>query len=397
MAWWGGEARHALYNKITDLYQQRNPGITIVREYAGWDDYWIKTATQAASKNVPDITASVIDTLSEYALREAYLPLDEFTAAGIIDISDWPKSVLDGVTIDGKLYMMPTGTTINTVVVNADMIKKAGMEPPPMEMTYDDYRNYAVELKSKLGDDVWATGEGVMTAEHFQSWVLQSGYQIANEDGTDVGFPKEVLVSFLNYWKELYDSGAVLPIDFTAQPLSDAWAESWIAKGKVAMTWTNSNQLKIYQQYTEGDLVLIRNPTMPAGKNKYGEYLRPSGLSIAANSRAPQEVAKFINFFVNDVEAIKIFNAELGAVAPEHGQEALEASMHPKDKLVHEYFNTITTTPGLPSKMPDPKGTPAVLTAFRRAGESIRYDTSVEAAADTFMKEAADAYKAASA
>jgi len=293
--------------------------------------------------------------------------------------------------------MMPTGTTINSIIVNADMVTDAGMEPPPFELTYDEYRDYVVELQSKLPEDVWATSDGALTWEHFQTWILQKGYQIANEDHTDVGFPRDVPIAFLTYWQELYDAGAVLPIDYTVQPRSDQWAESSLAAGQVAMTWQNSNQLKIFQQYTDGDLILIRNPTMPDGEHKYGEYLRPSGLSIAANTNHPEEAAKFINFFVNDPEAIKIFNNELGAMAPEHAAEVLKDIIHPKDKLVTEYFNTISATPELASKMPDPKGTPAVRSAFLRAAESVRYGTPIEEAVDTFMQEAADAYKEASA
>jgi multiple sugar transport system substrate-binding protein len=395
MGWWGGLARDKLYNAIADLYQERHPNVTIVREYAGWSDYWTKVATQSASGNLPDVTASVIDSLSEYAKRGAYQPLDPYIEAGTIDTSEWPESVIRTCSVDGKVYMLATGTTIHCNVYNEDMLERVGADPPDYEMSYDDFVDYMVNLKDKLPDDVYSVADGQRTQEIFQAWILQNGYQIANEDATDVGFPVEVAISFFKYWTDLYDTGVVLPIELSEQPLGDAWADSWIAKGTVASRWTNSNQLKIFDGYTDDSLVIMRAPTMPDGAEKYGEYLRPSALSMASNTKLGEEAAKYIDFFVNDIEACKIFNAELGAVAPQDVREAMAGSVHPKDTLVFDHFAIVTED--LPYKMPDPKGTSAVLQAFQRASESTRYGKPIEEASETLVREATEAYQAANA
>jgi multiple sugar transport system substrate-binding protein len=390
MAWWGGLERNEIYNAIADLYEEQNPNVEILREYAGWSDYWTRTATQAAGGNLPCVTASVIDTLTEYAQRGAYASLDPFVEAGIIDLSNWDQTVLEGTRIDGSLYMIPTGVTINAVVVNEDLIRRAGMEPPPFEITFDEFASYTRELQANLPDDVWATTNGAGYSEHFQSWVLQKGYQIATEDASDVGFPPEVMIEFFEYWYDLYNDGVVLPIEISSQPLGDAWADSFLATGRVAMQFTNSNQLKIYQLYTDDNLVLMRNPMMADGENEAGEYMRASALSIAANCETPEEAARFINWFVNDVEAATIFNMELGAVGPEHVQEALRATIDPKDVLVLDHFNAVLQD--IPEKMPDPMGTAAVLAAQRRANEAISYGTPIEQAVEVFFNEAREAY-----
>jgi multiple sugar transport system substrate-binding protein len=390
MGWWGGLSRNELYNSICDLYEQQNPGTTIVREYAAWGDYWTKVATQAAGGNLPDITASVIDTLSEYALRGAYAALDPFIESGVIETADWDPMVLNSGKVAGSVYFMATGVTSNCVIVNEDLIKRVGLEPPAFETSFEEFDQLAHAIQAVLPADTWATTNGGGYSEHFQSWVLQKGYQIANEDATDVGFPKEVMVEFFEYWDRLYKDGLVIPIEISSQPLGDAWADSFLAKGQVAMMYINSNQLKIFQQYTEDNLVIMRNPMMPEGVNRAGEYLRPSALSIASNSELKEETAAFINFFVNDVEATKIFNMELGAVGPAHVQDMLRESIHPKDVEVIDHFNAILKD--IPEKIPDPKGTAAVLAAHRRASEAIAYGTSIDEAVDTFLTEAADAY-----
>lgn len=390
IGWWGGLSRNELYNQICDLYQEQNPGTTLVREYAGWSDYWTKVATQAAGGNLPDITASVIDTLSEYALRGAYAPMDPFIETGTIDVSDWDPMVLNSGKVADQVYMMPTGVTLNCIIMNQDLVKRAGLEPLPFEVTFDEFAAFTRQIQPELGADTWATTNGGGYSEHFQSWILQKGYQVANEDATDVGFPREVAEEFFDYWYSLYTDGVVIPIEISSQPLGDAWADSFLAKGQVACMYINSNQLKIFQQYTEDDLVIVRNPMMPDGVNRSGEYQRPSALSIAANTQYAEEVAKFINFFVNDIEATRIFNMELGAVGPAHVQEALRETIHPKDILVLDHFNACLKD--IPPKIPDPKGTAAVLAAHRRAAEAISYGTPIAEALDTFFAEAKDAY-----
>jgi multiple sugar transport system substrate-binding protein len=287
--------------------------------------------------------------------------------------------------------MMPTGITINILMINTDMIKRAGLEVPKFETSLQELATFCRALQPKLPKGTYAIRDGGSIQEHFQSWVVQKGYQIANEKATDVGFPKEVIVDFHKYWMDLYKAGCVLPIEIYSQPVADMWADDFVTKGQEAMRFTNSNQLKGYQQYSKDDYIIIRNPSMPDGKSKWGDYMRPSALSIAANTKYPDEVAKFISFFVNDMEAIKIFNLELGAIGPAKAAQEMMKTISPKDVLVLKHFEEYAKS--APYKMVDPKGTAAVLTAQRRASDAIRFGGAIEASVDTFMKEAKEAYK----
>ena len=39
------------------------------------------------------------------------------------------------------------------------------------------------------------------------------------------------MVEYLDFYKSVYDANVTLPIEISAQPLADAWADSWLAKG----------------------------------------------------------------------------------------------------------------------------------------------------------------------
>ena len=47
-AWWGDTTRHEKYNKIADLFEEKNPGVKVAREPNSWTDYWDKLSVQVA-------------------------------------------------------------------------------------------------------------------------------------------------------------------------------------------------------------------------------------------------------------------------------------------------------------------------------------------------------------
>ncbi len=395
IGWWGGLSRNDIFNQLCDMYQDLHPDITLVREYAAWSDYWTRVATQAAGGNLPDITKSVFDSLAEYGERGVYAPLDDMVEAKTIDLSDWDPIVANCGKVKDATYQIPSGVCVNCLALNKDMIQEAGVELPKFDTSYEEWASFLRELQPKLPAQTWAGSYGPANEHHFQGWILQKGYQIANEDGTNVGFPKEIVVELFQYWKELYDAGLVMPMDVWNQPLNDMWADAHISVGRLATVYTDNNELKIYQQYTDDDLVIIRQLVMPDGVYRTGDFLRGSGWSLAATSKHLQEGADFVNWFVNDIEAAKVFSMELGAVGSRSVQEALRDTIHPKDVLVLDHFNEILKE--LPPKMVDPKGTSAVKTAQRRACDAICYGTPVEEAVDAFMSEAEEIYRTANA
>lgn len=54
ITWWGGQGRHDYTQKLLDTYSQSHPNVTFEAIPSGWDGYFDKLATQAASGSMPD-------------------------------------------------------------------------------------------------------------------------------------------------------------------------------------------------------------------------------------------------------------------------------------------------------------------------------------------------------
>jgi multiple sugar transport system substrate-binding protein len=51
--WWGSQPRADRTFNVSNLYMEKNPGVTVDGETVGWDDYWPRLATQVAGRHAP--------------------------------------------------------------------------------------------------------------------------------------------------------------------------------------------------------------------------------------------------------------------------------------------------------------------------------------------------------
>ncbi|MBQ9007837.1 MAG: extracellular solute-binding protein, partial [Clostridia bacterium] len=130
IAWWGDTVRHEKYNKIMDAFQAEYPWITVEREYGTWNDYWDKLATQVAGGNAPDVMGMHQQFAADYVARGVTLPLEQYIADGVIDVSKMTEGTLEGCKYDGKIVMLPMGITVSTVLLNKTLCDQLGVAIP---------------------------------------------------------------------------------------------------------------------------------------------------------------------------------------------------------------------------------------------------------------------------
>lgn len=102
-SWWGNQNRHDYTQRILDKYTELHPNVTFEAMPSGWDGYFDKLSTQAASGSMPDIVQMDYLYITTYAKNNSLADMQPYIDNGTIDVSGISEDVLNTGRIDNKL------------------------------------------------------------------------------------------------------------------------------------------------------------------------------------------------------------------------------------------------------------------------------------------------------
>ena len=126
--WSGSDAEKAAWQHVADLVTTKYPDIKVQLDTAAWPDYWTKLPTLAASNTLPDIVS--LQSLRAPGFASLMVPLDDMIKRDKFDIDAFDKSIVGGLSHDGKVFALPYDFGPLLVYYNADLFAKAGLPVP---------------------------------------------------------------------------------------------------------------------------------------------------------------------------------------------------------------------------------------------------------------------------
>lgn len=383
VAWWGGQPRHDYTMKVIEMYEKENPNVKIEAEFANWDDYWKKLAPMAAANQLPDIIQMDTAYLSQYGEKGQLEDLTKYTEDGTIDVSSIDENAISGGKIGDKLFGFNLGSNVLSVITNDDMLKEAGVELDEEKWTWDDFEKAAVAVQKGTGK--YGTN-GMNPPDVFFPYFLRTqGERFYNEDGTGLAYTDDKL--FVEYFEKqlrLVDAKAFPTPDVQAQV--KGLEDDFIVKGNAAMTWNWSNQYLGFAQLTDAPLTINLPPEQGA---ETALFLRPSMFfSIPKSSQNKEEAAKFLDFFVNNVEANKLIKGDRGVPVSSKVIEAIKPELTEDETKIFEYVEKASQNSSQ-ADPPDPLGSAEVMKALKDISEQILFKKlSPEDGAKKFREQA---------
>jgi multiple sugar transport system substrate-binding protein len=247
-----------------------------------------------------------------------------------------PSAVASG-TIGGKLLGVSTGVTMPALVFNKSMIERAGAPLPKTSLTYAEFRDYLVLLKSKLPAGVYPMQDiGVMSSNStpFGYWSRYNGTPLYTAATSSTAVTAADAQKYLELFKDLRTNGLIPPADVASGYAETNADTSALIAGKVAIGYLFTNQLGGYQAATKDELMLMEFPGAAATK---ALWQAPSQFyTVNKDSKNAAETVKFINFLVNDPDAARILGSNRGASASSSARAAGASS--PADQKVIDYM-----------------------------------------------------------
>ncbi|PXX52016.1 carbohydrate ABC transporter substrate-binding protein (CUT1 family) [Hungatella effluvii] len=388
ITWWGGQARHDYTQKLLDLYTELNPHVTFEASPSGWDGYFDKLATNAASGTMPDIVQMDYLYISTYARNNSLTDLQPFIDDGTIDLTNVSPVLYNSGKIDDKMAGMVLSSTQLAVAYNEDVMAEAGIEAPKADWTWDDFKNICLKIKEKTGK----MGTSYPLADdtnNFNYYVRQHGYQLFSEDNLSLGYDDDqIYIDFVNMISELIKAGAMPNPDEYAAITAKGDEASPLVTGDAGISTAWANYAVRVQDYTNK----LRLVTPPYGDNGVKGLWQKPGMffSIAETSKVKEEAAKFIDWFINSEEANDIILAERGTPVSSEIRAYLSDSGKLSDIQVEMFgYTDVAIEHCSDAPAPDPAGIAEINAEFNSTVYGVLYGQSTpEEAAAAFRQNA---------
>lgn len=335
MVWWGDATRAQKTQAALDIFQKKNPSITVKTEYQDSGPYQDKLATRFAAGDAPDLMMMRMDGLREYADRNALLNLNEHTSA--VDLSGLSESVRGLAIVGDKNYGIPSGLNSLGFVVNKTLAQQYGATVPNGDTwSWKDLAAFASGISKASGRKVYGTGFDPSTLANLIAFTRQRGEDFYTSDGA-LGISAATIVAWFEMFEAMRVEGGYPPAGFFEAVGSSA-EQSYLAKGKVASQIIPTNNFLAYNAAAGGNLALLRLPGETTGTRRGQSIDTPALWSIAAQSKHRDEALKLLNFLINDPEASKATGTTRGVPANAKVAEEIKTTLAPDDQLATDYL-----------------------------------------------------------
>lgn len=384
-SWWGSDTRHKLTQKVIDAFEAKYPNIKVEGDFTDWAGYWDKLATETAAGDTPDVITQEERYLREYATRGVLLDLK--TVADTLDTSKLDPSIVGAGTFDGKMYGVPTGVNVYTIVADPQAFADAGVKmPDDKTWKWADYLDIATKISKASGGKVYGTQDYGFNEPGFSIYARQQGQSLYKEDGK-IGYDDKLLAEWWQLSVDLRKAGAQ-PDGAKSVEVDGAGPEGSLLgthTGAMGVWWTN--QLAAISKASGRELKLLRFP----GESEYkrtGMYFKPAMYhSISAKSKHPQAAAQLVDFLENSPEAGKLLLSDRGLPANLEVRKAVQANFAPADQQAAAFLTDLQDEIVDGVAVP-PVGSGEVAKIVRRINGEVLFDRlTPEQAAKQFTTE----------
>jgi multiple sugar transport system substrate-binding protein len=286
-----------LLEQVFQGFEEQNEGVTVSLESAPWEQFWPKLEAQAMTGEPPNISITerfenwgaqgwMLDISPTLELADPDIFFPGVTTATLTNPDTW----LTGAQSGGNVRWAFPGNGVAAVVyLNMDLLEAAGLEYPDPDWTWDDFKQYAIQLTL---DDAgrhpgesdfnlesrvqFALDEGFVSQKNLKALIWQAGGRRWNEERTECLLHEQGAMDAIRYMHELIELG-VMP----AGGVMEGVAQPFLT-GQIAMHVTGSWNIDTWAtELTDFVWDVQRMPMGPAGqefRHSHSTFSNPLGI-----------------------------------------------------------------------------------------------------------------------
>lgn len=283
---------HELYRELIQDFRKEHPEIDVQVEMLPWAGRQQKMITAIWGDRAPDAVYLNLDFVPRFVDLNLLLPVDEYLTSD--ERSDYDSAVVEGVSLNGRMWMFPILRTVAAALYNKELFAQAGLDPEKPPRNWKELEQVAKALtRDTNGDgriDQWGLGYvfGGDTLNYtFWPLLWQAGGEVLTSDGKKVAFDTAEGTEALEFIVGMFRKGYI-PHSYLGMGGND------FASGRIGY-WLGTGQLEAAALRRDApDLKLGVAPVLE--QNRRLGYATIGGFSIFKSSRHRRETALWLSF-----------------------------------------------------------------------------------------------------
>lgn len=285
-------------NLLVDAYNASHENqvqLTVVPN----DDYVAKVGAAAGSNSLPDLFAADIVYVPNWAKQGLFQDISS-NIDGLSFQDQINPGHLAAGTVDDKEYVLPFVLDLSMLFWNKDLVKEAGLDPEVAPTSLAEFAATAKAVQALNKPDTYGTATGLncggcLVFTWFPS-VWASGDEVLSDDGTESLLASDTAKDVYSTWKDLWDSGAVLPSS------QDEAGPTWTAgftEGKVGIQPYPATLLSS----TPFDVGVAGIPGPDGGDST---FVGGDGIGISKDSKLSGQAWNFLNWLMSEDAQVQV-------------------------------------------------------------------------------------------
>lgn len=289
--------------EIIKLFNEKYPNIKVKTELTPYGQYFQKLETAATGGALPDVMWMNGAHVNQYAEGKVILPLSDLAKEDNFSLDNYPKSLIDLYTVEGKVYGIPKDYDTIGFWYNKKIFDEAGIPYPDETWDWTKLKEVAEKLTNKE-KGIWGFASTIANQEGYYNFIWQNEGEIISEDGKSAGFNQPETIEALEYYTSFIKEG----LSPTQAQMTETAASELFSSGKIGMMLDGPWMAPEYKKNPDLNVTVL-----PKGKTR---AVAIHGLSnvIAANTKHKDAAWKFVQF-LGSKEAAEVY-AKTGTVIP---------------------------------------------------------------------------------
>lgn len=293
ITWWHAleDQYSGVVEKVVSDFNDSQDLITVEAEYVGnySDVNEALVAAHAAGTGLPAVTVANTPYVAEYGASGLTEELEPYMAATGMDINDFGLGLVNASSFEGKQVSLPFLISTQIMYYNKDMADDLGVTIPTQFSEMEEFFEKVSEVDGNGNTSVYGTIIPGWDQWYFETFYLNNGVNIINEDGisTDLDSEKAIetakaLQSWCDkgyaYWASGEDASSIMRQNFIdgnafsvlhTTSLYDTYVD--LCDFEVGMAWLPGGET--HNSEIGGSILLIPSKNDQATKNAGWQFM----------------------------------------------------------------------------------------------------------------------------